>query len=96
MALIGPFFSHRWHGHVGWRLLFWRDLLLVGTLANALCTLAVLVMLSKGAATPSVLAVHLLPLPYGLFMVAALWRAPACPALVRGLGLGWLALTVLI
>lgn len=96
MALVGSLVTRRWHGRVGWRTLFWRDLLLVGTLANAVCTLAALALLSQGAATGSVLAVHLLPLPYGLFIVAALWRAPACPSLVRGLGLGWLALTVLV
>lgn len=95
MAVI-TFFEQRLLGRIGWARLFWRDLLLVGTLINALTTLAALALLAQGAATGWVLAVHLLPLPYGLFIVAALWRAPACPPLVRGLSLGWLGLTVLI
>jgi len=40
--------------------------------------------------------VHLLPLPYGLFMVTSLWRTPLCPPAARWASLVWLALTVLV
>lgn len=90
------FFVRRWRGQVDWRTLLWRDLLLLGTGLSLLTTLVALGLLSQGASAVTVLAVHLLSLPYGLFMVAALWRLPASPALARGMGLGWLALSVLI
>lgn len=96
VVFVGPFFMRRWQGQVGWRPLFWLDLLLVGTLLNAVATLAALALLSQGVPAAWALAVHLLPLPYGLFILAALWRAPGCPTQVRGLSLGWLALPVLI
>jgi hypothetical protein len=96
MGTVTTFFADRWARRVGWTTLFWRDLLLVGTLFNALCTLTALAMLSQRAPVGGVLAVHLLPLPYGLFIVSALWRAPNSPAIVRALSLAWLAIGVLI
>ena len=73
-----------------------RDLLLVGSLLSATATLTALVLLSRGEAPGTALAVHLLPLPYGLFMVTSLWRTPQSPALARWASLLWLALTLLI
>lgn len=96
MQGLSRFFSHRWQGRVAWTTLFWRDMLLVGTLLSGAGTVVALVLLSQGFATGQVLAVHLLPLPYGLFVVAALWRTPRSPATARALSLGWLALTVLV
>ena len=94
---IAPaFFRLRWQGRMGWRTLFWRDLLLVGSLLSATATLTALVLLSRGEAPGTALAVHLLPLPYGLFMVGSLWRTPQSPALARWASLVWLALTLLI
>jgi hypothetical protein len=96
MTTLDSFVVRRWRGQVGWRTLFWRDLLLVGTGFSVVTTLVALGLLSQGASTITILAVHLLSLPYGLFIVAALWRLPNSPALVRGVGMGWLALSVLI
>ncbi|MBA4261775.1 MAG: hypothetical protein C0443_07080 [Comamonadaceae bacterium] len=93
---MGTFFTQRWQRRVGWATLFWRDMLLLGTALHALSILVMLALLSKGAATAVVLAVHLLSLPYGLFIVAALWRAPHSPAPARVVSLAWLALTVVI
>ena len=90
------FFRLRWQGRMGWRTLFWRDLLLVGSLLSATATLTALVLLSRGQPPGTALAVHLLPLPYGLFMVGSLWRTPQSPALARWASLLWLALTLLI
>ena len=96
MTGVCGFLLLRWRRRVGWAVLFWRDLLLAGTLLNAVATMGALALLSQGVAAGWALLLHLLPLPYGLFVVLALWRLPSCPALVRGLSLGWLALTVLI
>lgn len=90
------FFTQRWQGRVGWPTLFWRDLLLAGTSMNVLMTGTALVLLSQDVALPWVLLVHLLPLPYNLFIVSALWRLPQRPALVVGASVAWLLLFVLI
>ena len=42
------FLNRRWHGLVGWRTLFWRDLLLAGTLLSATATLTALILLTRG------------------------------------------------
>ena len=93
---LKTFFAQRWQGNVGWPTLFWRDLLLAGTSMNVLMTGTALVLLSRDVALPWVLMVHLLPLPYNLFIVSALWRLPQRPALVVGASVGWLLLFVLI
>ena len=95
-AGVPAFWRLRWQGRMGWRTLFWRDVLLVGSLLSATATLTALVLLSRGQAPGTVLAVHLLPLPYGLFMVASLWRTPQSPAAARWASVLWLGLTLLI
>lgn len=86
----------RWHGLVGWRTLFWRDLLLVGTSLNLIMTGSALALLSQDVPLHWVLLTHLLPLPYNLFIVSALWRAPQRPVLVLGLSVCWVILFVLV
>ena len=65
---------------MAWRTLFWRDVLLVGSLLSATTTLTALVLLARGQSAGLVLAVHLLPLPYSLFMVTSLWSTPHSPS----------------
>ena len=90
------FFTQRRQGLVGWRTLFWRDLLLIGTSLNVLMTGTALALLSQGVAAPWALLAHLLPLPYNLFIVYAIGSAPQRPALVLGASLFWLLLFVLV
>ena len=93
---MSTFLIQRWHGRIGWRTLFWRDLLLIGTGLNLLMTGSALALLSQGVALPWVLLVHLLPLPYNLFIVSAIGRAPQRPALVLGVSVFWLVFLVLV
>lgn len=93
---MSEFFTLRWRGLIGWRTLFWRDLLVIGTSLNLLLTGSALALLSQGVALHWVLAVHLLPLPYNLLIVSALWRAPQRPALVLGVSVLWLVFFVLV
>jgi len=93
---VKHFIQQRWQGRVGWRLLFWRDLLLIGTSLNVLGTGTALALLAQDVAWPWALLAHLLPLPYNLLIVSALARAPQRPALVLGVAVGWVILLVLI
>lgn len=90
------FITLRRQGHIGWRTLFWRDLLLIGTGLNLLMTGTALALLSQGVAAPWALLAHLLPLPYNLFIVTAIGSAPQRPALVLGASLCWLVLFVVV
>jgi hypothetical protein len=93
---LKTFITQRWHGRVGWRRLFWRDLLIVGTSLNVLMTGLALALLSQDVAIQWVLLAHLLPLPYNLLIVSAIWSAPRRPALVLGASLCWLVLFVAV
>lgn len=78
-AQAGPngltaFFSRRWHGELPLGQLFWRDMVTVGSLINVATTIVALAILAaKGSALLAV-AVHLLPLPYNLFLYGSVLR----------------------
>ncbi len=69
------FFARRWHGDVPLRTILWRDMLAVGTTVNLLATFAALITASQGAPTWAAAALHFSPLPYNLFLFAAVARA---------------------
>ncbi len=77
------------------RGLFWRDMVLVGTLVNLLATGVALAMAASDLPIGLAAAVHFAPLPYNLFLVVAVWRQP--PGQVhRWVALGWLAFVTLV
>jgi hypothetical protein len=68
------FFASRWRGEAPLDRLFWRDMLLFGTLLNLLTTAVAIVLLGLKAPMVAVLGVHFLPLPYNIFLFASVWR----------------------
>jgi hypothetical protein len=90
------FFSRRWQGQVPAARLFWRDIVLVGSVVNLAATFLALMLAAQGVSTVIAVAVHFSPLPYNLFLCAALWRHPGrSPVLSGATGL-WLALATLL
>ncbi|HEU0204641.1 MAG TPA: hypothetical protein VFR86_29870 [Burkholderiaceae bacterium] len=70
------FIAPRWHGQVPLGILFWRDMIAVGTLINLMSGLAALMLLALGASSALAVAVHFAPVPYNAFLLSAVWRAP--------------------
>jgi hypothetical protein len=70
------FFARRWHAQMAWQTLFWRDMLMVGSVANLLLGFASLVMVAQRMETNWAVAVHFALLPYNLFLVMSVWRWP--------------------
>jgi hypothetical protein len=68
------FFASRWRGEAPLDRLFWRDMVLVGTVLNLLTTAAAILLLGLKTPMAIVLAVHFSPVPYNLFLFAAVWR----------------------
>jgi hypothetical protein len=95
MPAASGFFSRRWHGEVPVRELFWRDMVLVGTLINLLATAVALAMAASDVDMALAAAVHFAPLPFNLFLVAAVWRLPGATA-YRWISLAWLAFVTLV
>lgn len=95
-STLKNFIAQRWQGRVGWRTLFWRDLLVIGTGMNVLMTGLALALLSQEVAIQWVLLAHFLPLPYNLFIVSAIWGAARRPVIVLGASLIWLLLFIAV
>ena len=72
----GNFFSRRWYGQLPLAVLLWRDMLGVGTLINVLATVLALAVMVQGAHPAVAVALHFAPLPYNVFLFAAVWRSP--------------------
>jgi hypothetical protein len=64
-----------WRGEVPLARAFWEYTVLYGTLANAITTIASLGAVSAGLSNAVALVIFLLPLPYNILMVAAVWRS---------------------
>lgn len=84
------YFTHRWRGQVPLNVLLWRDMLGIGTLMNLTATLLALAVLMQDGPTWLAVALHLLPLPYNIFLCAALWRRPDRNMLASLIAGGWL------
>jgi hypothetical protein len=71
------FFGARWHGRVPVGHLLWPDTLLYGTAINVSAAVVALLLFANDAPTLVTTAVDFAPLPYNLFLVAAVWKTTA-------------------
>jgi hypothetical protein len=76
MTFVVNFFSRRWRGQVPLPVLLWRDMLGVGTVVNLTATILALAVMVQDGPDGLAVALHLLPMPYNVFLFAALWRMP--------------------
>ncbi|RUW34264.1 MULTISPECIES: hypothetical protein [unclassified Mesorhizobium] len=72
--MAADFFKSRWQGKTSLDRLFWRDMLLIGTAINIASSAVALVLLGLKLPLWLVLTVHLLPVPYNIFLALAVWR----------------------
>lgn len=66
-----------WHGEIPLARAFWTYAILYGGLLNLLTTAGAFALIGDDAATPWVLVVYFLPVPYNVFIVIAVWRSAA-------------------
>ncbi|HEY7647062.1 MAG TPA: hypothetical protein VH858_18615 [Hyphomicrobiales bacterium] len=74
-ASAWSFLRSRWRGEVPLGIVFWRDMICVGTALNVLSTMVALLLLAAEAGTPTVLTVHFAPVPWNLFLFLSVWRS---------------------
>jgi hypothetical protein len=96
MTSAFAFFSRRWHGQVPLAVLLWRDMLGVGTVVNLAATILALVVLVQDGPDVLALALHLLPLPYNVFLCAALWRMPDRDSFATFIAAAWLGIMTVV
>lgn len=92
----GNFFSRRWNGQVPLTALLWRDMIGVGTLINLVATVLALAVMIQGAHPALAVALHFAPMPYNVFLFAAVWRSPHRDVVTGAIAAGWLAAVTLI
>lgn len=90
------FIGSRWRGEASAAVVYWRDMLAVGSIINLFTSFAALMLAAQGANIVVAAAVHFALLPYNVFLVLALWRTPQRSRTMAWTSLMWLgAVTVL-
>lgn len=95
------FFVRRWRRQVPLGLLFWRDMIVVGTAVNLAMAFVSLMALGFKADLAVAMLIYFSPLPYNLFLAGAVWRtadlADATRASSARIGAaGWLVAATLL
>jgi hypothetical protein len=90
------FLARRWRSEVPMHTLLWRDMLGVGTVVNMLFTFIALMAVSQGVPLWAAVAIHFAPLPYNLFLCAAVVRAVPRSRIAAAISLVWLALITVV
>lgn len=76
--------------------LFWRDILTIGSAINLVVTVLAMILLVQGVHPAVAVGLHFAPMPYNIFLCAALWRHPERTAFASGAALFWLAFMTLV
>lgn len=77
-------------------MVYWRDMLAVGSIINLFTGFAALMLAAQGVNLLIAAVVHFAVLPYNVFLVVALWRTPQRTRIMAWTSLIWLgAVTVL-
>jgi hypothetical protein len=90
------FFAGRWQGRVPMHLLFWRDMLMVGSGINLAAGFVVLMLIAQGVSLGLAIALHFLLLPYNLFLAMAVWRSPHRTGATTSAAALWLVIFTLV
>ena len=95
------FFQSRWRGSVPLGRLLWQDMLVYGSTINVAAALLALLLFVWDAPMALAATVHFAPLPYNLFLFAAVWKSAAAAeepwaSTARIAGLLWLIAATII
>jgi hypothetical protein len=90
------FWTRRWRGEAPWRVVFWRDMLAVGSAINLFTGFIALWLVSQDQPIAWALAVHFAPVPYNAFLVRSLWRTPGKPAWTTAGAGAWFAAMLMV
>lgn len=93
---LSAYFSARWNGYRPARSLFWWDLTIVGSLINGVLGLISLILLANGVDGLAWLTIHLLLIPYNLFLVVSVHRNDESNLFHRGGSIAWFGCTLLV
>ena len=90
------FIGSRWRGEASAAVVYWRDMLAVGSLINLFTGFAALMLAAQGTDIVIAAAVHFALLPYNVFLVVALWRTQQCTRIMAWTSLVWLGVVTVL
>lgn len=90
------FFGSRWRGEIYLSKLYWRDILIVGSVINLFAGFIALMIAAQGGDLWVAATVHFVSLPYNVFLVLALWRTPGRSKMMEWTSLVWLGAVTLL
>lgn len=90
------FIGKRWRGEASLSKLYWRDMLIVGSVVNLLTGFVALMIAAQGGDIWVAAMVHFASLPYNVFLVLALWRTPGHSRVMAWTSLVWLGTVTVI
>jgi hypothetical protein len=90
------FIGSRWRGEASLAVLYWRDMLAVGSIINLFTGFAALMLAAQGVDLLIAAVVHFVLLPYNIFLVVALWRTPQRTQVMAWTSLIWLGAVTLL
>jgi hypothetical protein len=90
------FFARRWRGEVPLSIVFWRDMVGIGTFINLLASVMALILASQGVDLRVAVALHFAPIAYNLFLFMSVWRSPQGTVFKRAFAFAWLAAMTIV
>lgn len=90
------YFAVRWRGLIPPGTLFWWDMVVIGTLVNAVAGLVSLILLARGVHNGMWGAFYVLLIPYNLFLLLSVWRTARDSTTIRSLATCWFACTLIL
>jgi hypothetical protein len=90
------FIGRRWRGETALAVLYWHDIVVVGSIINLLTGFAALMLAAQGVHLAIAAAVHFALLPYNAFLVVALWRTPRCSRAMAWTSALWLVVMTVV
>lgn len=90
------YLARRWRGQLPLPRLLWREMLGWGTAINLGFSLLALALLAAGAPAAVAVGVHFAPLPWNLFLVAAVWRHAQSQGFSRAVSAAWLLVMLVV
>lgn len=86
----------RWRGETAPAVLYWKDIVVVGSVINLVTSFAALMLAAQGVHLAIAVAVHFSLLPYNAFLVMALWRTPRCSRAMVWTSALWLVVMMVV
>ena len=93
---MASFFGKRWRGETSLSQLYWRDMLIIGSVLNLFTGFIALMIAAQGGELWVAVMVHFSTLPINVFLVLSLWRTPGRSAVMAWTSMVWLGAVTLL